>query len=273
VDTKDNKVTIKEAINLISYHSGGRKELFKSFNLSTHLYVENLLNIVKVESVTLDDNIQAMLLLSNKSTIIEMKSIPEDAYKAFQVNTNDSMFSKNNDSEDFDRDNLPTEQDITFEPLNKRVNTFQKLYQLVLSNFKHGSFEKVYHNFKTYIKFLIQTLENINNPRQLTNIFIIDDSTIVLKSLQNMITDIDKGNKEKLGILKAYDGIDALALFKIDFLLNKSIKVIITDQNMVMMNGLEMLNIIKKFRSSEDIPKLYICSADKFELASHNKIS
>jgi len=111
------------------------KILFDSFVIkSTHLYVENLLK--KVESFEKVTKVDKMLALfsSNKSTISEMKSIPDDVYKIYQVNKNDSMFSLNNNCDDKDSDNFP-EQEKIYIPKSKRVTTFQKLYQLVINNY------------------------------------------------------------------------------------------------------------------------------------------
>jgi len=93
---------------------------------------------------------------------------------------------------------------------------------------------------------------------------------MILKSLEKMLRDSNKENIDNYGIIKAYDGIEGLALFKIDYLLNKSIKLVITDQNMNMMNGFEMLNIMKKYSISENNPKLCLSSSDDSDLKTQS---
>ena len=259
-DIKDDKLNCKLE----------KKEIFETFNLSTELYFENLLKKLKKEA---SNNFQN-LFKSNKSVISELRNIPDEAFLIYQVDRKDSIFNLNNVNKNFETSesnvNIHEEENETPYNQSKSYTTFMKLHQLVIKYSMHDSFEKIYHNFKPYIKFLIQNLENLSNLKPIERIFIIDDNNIVLKSLKNIITDIAKEKNEKPKILESYDGIEGLALYKIDYLLNKSIKLIISDQNMTMMNGLEMLNIIRKFPFSEGKPQLYICSADKFDIQSQD---
>ena len=259
-DIKDDKLNCKLE----------KKEIFETFNLSTELYFENLLKKLKKEA---SNNFQN-LFKSNKSVISELRNIPDEAFLIYQVDRKDSIFNLNNVNKNFEtsesNENIHEAENETPYNQSKSCTTFMKLHQLVIKYSMHVSFEKIYHNFKPYIKFLIQNLENLSNTKPVKRIFIIDDNNIVLKSLKNIITNITEEKSEKPEILKCYDGIEGLALYKIDYLLNKSIKLIISDQNMTMMNGLEMLNIIRKFPFSEGKPQLYICSADKFDIQSQD---
>ena len=241
--------------------------LLKENNLATLTYFENLLN--KTNTGEINDNfsgpnkihINNIIDNNDNNTIDEIKNIPDEVFKFYETSYNDSIFD--NLSDRFESPRINPSND-------KRCNKFYQLYQLVLKYSKHESFEKIYHNFKPYINFLIQMLENITQKTAITNFLIIDDNNMVLQCLKKMINDIVKEVNGKYGILKSYDGIEGLALFKLDYLLNKSIKVIISDQNMSMMNGLEMLNILKKYSISEDNPKLCISSADDSHLKSQN---
>jgi len=237
--------------------------LFKSFNLSTHNYFENLLK--KFENGS-NNHYNDQLLESSRSVISELKSIPDEVYNIYKVE-NESINSDDFMNNSFDSETGPQINEPSG-PQDKPSKTFYHLYHLVKQFSKHQSFEKVYHNFKPYIKFLIQILENISNPSQIQNILIIDDSNIVLKSLKKSLKEILSRKKGNYEIIKASDGIEGLAMFKLDNLLNKSIKVIITDQNMTIMNGLDMFNLIKKRINTEDSPKLYISSSDQFDIES-----
>ena len=80
---------------------------------------------------------------------------------------------------------------------------------------------------------MIQSLSNIGNNSKIINTCIVDDNSLVLSSLKNLLKNITDAKKDNntYGVLKAYDGIEAMALFKIDYFLNKSIKYMISDQN------------------------------------------
>ena len=63
----------------------------------------------------------------------------------------------------------------------------------------------------------------------------MDDTSIILKSLEKVINSCKISN---IVVIKAYDGVDALGLYKIDYFLGKNIKYVITDQNLTMMSGM-----------------------------------
>ena len=73
-----------------------------------------------------------------------------------------------------------------------------------------------------------------------------------------VIKDLELNNIE---IIKAYDGVDALALFKIDHYVSQTIDLIISDHNMSMMDGCDFVNLVERYRLGRDI-KLMISSTD-----------
>ena len=90
----------------------------------------------------------------------------------------------------------------------------------------------------------------------------MDDTSIILKSLAKVINGCKNPNME---VIKAYDGVVALGLFKINYYLGKNIKYIVTDQNMTMMSGIDLLSLVSKY-SIEKKTKLFISSSDDANL-------
>ena len=92
----------------------------------------------------------------------------------------------------------------------------------------------------------------------------------MLKSLERMLKNISETNKKPFEILKATDGVEALALFMLDYFLNKSIKFVISDQNMTMMNGLELLKLINFYSKDNNNPRLFINSGEDDSIIAGN---
>ena len=72
---------------------------------------------------------------------------------------------------------------------------------------------------------------------------------------------VNEIEKKNIDLIKASDGIEALSLFLIDYCYKKTIKYIITDQNMGFLNGNELIRLINIFDSEKSV-KLYLSSAD-----------
>jgi len=102
-------------------------------------------------------------------------------------------------------------------------------------------------------------------------ILLVDDNKTILKALKNVTKIAIKELKltNKLEIIKAYDGIDALALFKIDHYTSQSISYIISDHNMSMMDGCDLINLVNKYKLGRNI-NLYISSTDNEIIKNSN---
>jgi len=192
---------------------------------------------------------------SSKISNNNLLNIPDEAFEYYRITSDDSMFS--------DEKAVKKEEN-----LDKRSLLFKELFNLVQKYSKHEQFEKIYHNFKPYIKFLIESLRNIN--KKVVNTLIVDDNSLILKTLKNLIKTVVKGKTDNYGIIKAYDGVEALALFKIDFFLNKSFKNVISDQNMSLMHGIHCFEIMKKCLKNEKYLNMYLSTADEDNFKDSN---
>ena len=92
-------------------------------------------------------------------------------------------------------------------------------------------------------------------------ILIVDDNKLLLNSLKKSIKKVLGEKYNNYQIIKAFDGIEALGLFKLDSMFDKSIKYVITDQNMLFMNGIELLKILNNYKDKNPA-KLYICTSE-----------
>ena len=106
-------------------------------------------------------------------------------------------------------------------------------------------------------------------PVSLKRILVVDDNKLILKALKKKcrlaIKDLDLQNK--IEVISAYDGVDALGIFKIDYYIGQSIDIIIADHNMNMMNGADFLKSVDKYKEGRNI-KLFMCSTDNDILKS-----
>jgi len=246
----------------------GCKHETKDFNYQKYktncsiVHLENeKMNVITYKQVSYDEISNAKLFKSSlkyDQNFSDINAIPDEVYDFYKITDKDSIYYSSSSK------SLPKVLLCPDCPECKRAKMFYELFELVNKNSKHEDFGKIYHNFKPYIKFLIQSLRNIDN--KVINTCIVDDNSMVLRSLKKMIIGISQDKKETYEVIKAYDGIEALALFKIDYYLNKSFKYVISDQNMTMMNGLETLAIIKKCLRNENYLKLFVSTSDDAHL-------
>jgi two-component system chemotaxis response regulator CheY len=82
------------------------------------------------------------------------------------------------------------------------------------------------------------------------SILIVDDSLPMRSVIKRTLKAAGYGNA---GLLEAANGQEALGLLK-----NAWIDIIITDYNMPVMNGLELIKAIKKDEAAKDIPVVVI---------------
>ena len=122
---------------------------------------------------------------------------------------------------------------------------------------------KIYENFKPILKFFYKSIKAYQSNKKLRRILLVEDTKLLLKSLKKMtnawINDLNLTNQFE--VISAYDGVDAFAIFKIDHYISQTIDCIITDQNMTMMNGLDLLKLVEKHKMGRNIQQ-YMCSTD-----------
>ena len=225
-----------------------------------------------------DDDLDVLVInkLENERTVkISTKKIdqlkeedilgmPNEVYNYYQVQKDDSIYEKESPTASINKIE-------SLEPIkhnNKRIDFFSEMNTLILNMIKidNTEFEKIYHVFKAYLKFFVKSLKNYStsNTYQTANpirICIVDDNTTILKAAKTMIKSYNEKEKKNIDLIKASDGIEALSLFLIDYCYKKTIKYIITDQNMGFLNGNELIRLINIFDSEKSV-KLYLSSAD-----------
>ena len=186
----------------------------------------------------------------------------DNVFDFYKINKDDSIFTKSTN-------NLPSKRN---ELQNNKYSTlFYDICEICSKYHENTDFLKMYENFKPYIKFFYQNLltltnkpvSNIIKSNKLKRILLVDDNKIILKALKNITTSAikDLNQTNNIQIIKAYDGVDALALFKIDHYISQSISYIISDQNMSMMDGCQFVKLVNSYKLGRDI-KLYISSTD-----------
>jgi len=160
---------------------------------------------------------------------------------------------------------------IKINTTNKYYIFFNEILLLVSKYYLNEKFLKIYENFKPYLKFFFKCLKELDTKQKLNRILIVDDNKLILKALKNVTNAAIKELKltDKVEIIKVYDGVDALALFKIDHYTNQSLELIISDHNMSMMEGRDFLNMVNKYKLEREI-KLVISSTDNEILKTLN---
>ncbi len=92
-------------------------------------------------------------------------------------------------------------------------------------------------------------------------ILVVDDNKFLQKSMKNNIRTIL--SDKKIRVIGCLDGIETIYLVMLDQITGNKIKLIISDENMVYMNGSESFSILERFHKDAKIAKisLAICSA------------
>jgi len=196
-------------------------------------------------------------------------SFEDNVFDFYRISKKDSIFGDNNLNDLHDLHDLQK---------NKYSSFFSEISELCSKLYQNKDFLKIYENLKPYLKFFYKSIkaldkENQNEIRDIKRILLVDDTNPILKALKNVtLNSIKELNlTNNLEIIYAYDGVDALALFKLDHYISQSIHYIISDHNMSMMEGSEFLTLVKKYKLGRQI-KLYICSTDNVILKSLNMI-
>jgi len=221
-----------------------------------------------------------------KSSVDTLFPFDDNVFDFYKIKKSDSIF---HDSKSIDIDNLFPNL-VKNEEINQNTNKYSSLFDEISGIFrvhhKNEDFLKIYENFKSYLKFfnsclkeasMFKSSENLGfsnkakDKNNIKRILIVDDNKLILKALKNItsiaIKDLNLTNK--LEIIQAFDGVDALALFKIDHYTSQSIKYIISDHNMSMMDGCDFIKLVNNYKLGRDI-KLYISSTDNEIIKSNN---
>ena len=189
-------------------------------------------------------------------------------YEHISINKQSSLFGKGINSPISTPRNNPNELKH-----NKHSLFFKELSNLALQYHSDNDFLDIYQNYKPFLKFFYKSIKALeNNKKQevdlalgkekklkklkkLKRILIVDDNRFILKALKNKCRQVIKeaNLQNDIEIISAYDGVDALGLFKMDFYLGQSIDYIIADYNMSMMNGGDFLKLVDKYRDGRYI--------------------
>jgi len=241
---------------------------FQNFNIDEEKYdddnEDDNIGEVTVELQHIEKKPSENIDFISKERTVEKKTasldLPNEVYKYYETLQDDSIFDEEKNSLE--------EVDVSD---NKRINFVNEIHKLSLSMIKQNptEYEKIYNCFKAYLKFYVKTLQSYstslntsnNNKEQKVNICIVDDNTTILKAAKTIIKRYSEKEKKNIEVIKASDGIEALSLFLIDYCCKKTIKYIITDQNMGFMNGNELIRLINTFDREKSV-KLFLCSAD-----------
>lgn len=220
--------------------------------------------------------------INNYIDLIDFIEFNDSVFNYYKIKDDDSILKQDKpDSYRFSEENL------ILEVLNKETN------YATVTNVKHSKFLallkeisiisdkfyddtfflKIKENFKSYLRFFSQSLkifENIDCMLKIKRILLVDDNKLILKALKKIVNEVisDLNLSEYLQVLTAYDGVDALAIFKMDHYTSQSINLIITDHNMSMMTGGEFIKLVDRYREGRDI-KLYISSTDNDTLKNN----
>ena len=263
--TKVNSITIESPSSKVLTNKPKNENEFIHYNIDEENAddddLDSVLGINKLEN-------QGSVKLSNEK-IDELKDdvtlgIPSEVYSFYKVQKDDSIYEKEIPTSSLNIIKSP-------EPVkhnNKRIDFFSDMYTLILNMIKtdNTEFEKIYRVFKAYLKFFVKSLKNNSSPKTFKTkipirICVADDNTSILKAAKTIIKNYNEKEKKNIDLIKASDGIEALSLFLIDYCYKKTIKYIITDQNMGFMNGIELIRLINIFDSEKSV-KLYLSSAD-----------
>ena len=116
-------------------------------------------------------------------------------------------------------------------------------------------------------KFWVENFEwgkiNIWYESNLT-IAVIDDHKIIRQNTVNLIKSVFSSLKiDDYSIIEGSDGIDILSIVKNDK--GNNIKCILTDENMIHLNGSEAVQIVRKLEEKNNLCKNYIVSLTAFD--------
>jgi len=216
---------------------------------------------------------------TDKKTSTRTFLFDDNVFDFYKINKSDNIFN----TKSIDIDNINNSLVNNLPPPNKYSTLFNEISEICRTHYENLEFLKLYENFKPYLKFFqlclkeafnlkcsnIYGISNKNN--NLKRILLVDDIKQILKALKNVTSSAIKDLKltNKLEIIKAYDGVDALALFKIDHYTSQSISFIISDHNMSMMDGVDFIKLVSTYKLGRDI-KLFISSTDNEIIKSNN---
>ena len=249
-----NGLTINEAILLLGEQNKSSIELTFESKTDRTPTIPTLPNLLCLNNEHLTSNLSLIASSDEERKFTSGLNIPDEAFSYF-----DDIKFEDLQSEEEELCHSPVSGTLESARRQKIVNLFFNIYKLVKIHYKSNSFMALFQNFKTYLKFFYYNLQNLHND--FVTICIVDDNSITLNSLAKQLKDVIKNRNTHIHILKAYDGVEALALYKIDYFNKRSFRYVISDQNMTMMHGIEALTLLNKFSSGNPL-KLFISSSD-----------
>ena len=101
-------------------------------------------------------------------------------------------------------------------------------------------------------------------------ILIIDDNSIILNSLTNLIsTTLDK-HKIKADIITGNDGLDLIREVIEDHKLGNKLLCCFVDENMEYIGGAQAVSIIRNLENQKKLTKIKICGISSVEMENNN---
>ena len=131
-----------------------------------------------------------------------------------------------------------------------------KSFQNFINNISNNSFNNVNNSDSS------SGGENIKNSLKISGkniILLADDNQLILDSNRNIIKKCLEELDLEFDIILCNDGVDVVKHI-LDTNINKYIKIIITDENMEVLNGSETINLVRKLESRNFLTKLYCIS-------------
>lgn len=255
---------------------------FKNRNVQTlNLSVENFAFGENNNSNNKNNNIfnksQNKYLNANDYTNPNMNNNLEGTYNCLEINGSDVDWEHEDATKRFSQDNgsFP----FTYKMITKRsLNSSGSLVNIPLSKGRHANISNIHFNInsnsaigfnknerniphkkdianfttskintefdKNFLK-LIKPIKKFYNMKNKNIILVVDDNKFLRKSLKNNIRQIF--NNTSVEVIGCSDGIETLYLAMIDQMTKNKIKLIISDENMVYMNGTETNMILSNF--------------------------
>ena len=252
IDKKYNTHKSNKILN--SQHNKLKNNLLSKFHLNLNKLKSNICNSSNIPSVkgikdyyrfNSSNNIN-----ENKKTCLISSETKKISYKYSYYN----IINRNSDSEDscvFSDEYINNRSSDDFDSLKQNNKIFNNLKISRFDYYYYSNFKKETLSFK---------LLNYNVNK--SKILIVDDSFSIRSSLKKLINSIVDCNK--IDVLEGEDGSDIIKFVSHDNLNSKLIKLIITDENMEIINGSEAIKILRQLEKKNKINKINIVSLTAF---------
>jgi len=194
---------------------------------------------------------------TNNNKLIKKQSIHSFNTDYSKIRQHDEKFSLRINDSFFYYDNSPINDRFIFKNLEIHKNLSFNI--LSYTNFKMKEIDSEIELFFTPIK---KYFKKITKYEKL--IIIVDDNEIIRHSIKRVIKSVNKSEKkDKNSVICLADGIELIYLVMIDRMMNSAIKLIISDEQMIYLNGSDCFNILKNMileKKINNIPFIFCTS-------------